>query len=82
MVRDVQPDHVHSYIHTRVNEGQENESEPSNATKRSRYRHVRAFFSWAVEVPTVVGTRDPAGHMAHRTSKRIVQTIWLRAQGP
>jgi integrase len=49
MVRDVQPDHVHSYIHARVNEGQANESEPSNATKRSRYRHVRAFFSWAVE---------------------------------
>jgi len=49
MVRDVQPDHVHSYIHARVNEGQENEREASNATKRSRYRHVRAFFSWAVE---------------------------------
>jgi integrase len=49
MVRDVQPDHVHSYIHACVNEGQENESKPSNATKRSRYRHVRAFFSWAVE---------------------------------
>jgi integrase len=49
MVRDVQLDHVHSYIHARVNEGQANESEPSNATKRSRYRHVRAFFSWAVE---------------------------------
>ncbi|WP_263835316.1 tyrosine-type recombinase/integrase [Salinibacter sp.] len=49
MVRDVQPDHVHSYIHARVNEGQANEGEPSNATERSRYRHVRAFFSWAVE---------------------------------
>jgi len=48
-VRDVQPDHVHSYIHARVNEEQANESEPSNATKRSRYRHVRAFFSWAEE---------------------------------
>jgi integrase len=49
MVRDVQPDHVHSYVHARVNEGQDSEREASNATKRSRYRHVRAFFSWAVE---------------------------------
>jgi integrase len=49
MVRDVQPDHVHSYVYARVHEGQENEREASNATKRSRYRHVRAFFSWAVE---------------------------------
>ena len=49
MMRDVQPDHVHSYVHARVNEGQANESDPSNATKRSRYRHVRAFFSWAEE---------------------------------
>jgi site-specific recombinase XerD len=47
MVRDVQPDPVHSYIYARVNEGQSNEREASNATKRSRYRHVRAFFSWA-----------------------------------
>jgi integrase len=49
VMRDVQPDHVHSYIHARVNEGQANEGEASNATKRSRYRHVRAFFSWAVD---------------------------------
>jgi integrase len=49
MMRDVQPDHVHSFVHARVNEGQANESAPSNATKRCRYRHVRAFFSWAVE---------------------------------
>jgi len=49
MVRDVQPDHVHSYVYARVNEGKANESDPSNATKRSRYRHVRAFFSWAAE---------------------------------
>ena len=49
MMRDVQPDHVHSYIHARVNEGQANESAPSNATVRSRYRHVQAFFSWAEE---------------------------------
>lgn len=47
MMRDVQPDHVHRYVHIRVNEGQANEGEASNATKRSRYRHVRAFFSWA-----------------------------------
>jgi integrase len=47
MMRDVQPDHVHSYVHARVNVGQTNEGEASNATKRSRYRHVRAFFSWA-----------------------------------
>jgi len=47
MMRDVQPDQVHSYVHARVNEGQANEGEASNATKRSRYRHVRAFFSWA-----------------------------------
>ena len=47
MMRDVQPDHIHSYVHARVNEGQANEGEASNATKRSRYRHVRAFFSWA-----------------------------------
>ena len=45
MMRDVQPDHVRSYLNARVNEGQANESAPSNATKRSRYRHVRAFFS-------------------------------------
>jgi integrase len=49
MVRDVQPDHVHSYINARVNEGQKDESPPSNATMRSRYRHVKAFFSWAVK---------------------------------
>ncbi|MCS3676231.1 integrase [Salinibacter ruber] len=49
MMRDVQPDHVHSYVHARVNEGQSNESTPSNATKRSRHRHVKAFFSWAEE---------------------------------
>ena len=49
MMRDVQPDHVRSYLNARVNEGQANESAPSNATKRSRYRHVRAFFSWAEE---------------------------------
>ncbi|MCS4180183.1 integrase [Salinibacter ruber] len=49
IMRDVQPDHVHSYIRAKVNEGQANESEPSNATKRSRYRHVRAFLSWAEE---------------------------------
>ena len=49
MMRDVQPDHVHSYVHARVNEGQANEGDASNATKRSRYRHVRAFFSWAEE---------------------------------
>jgi integrase len=49
MVRDVTRDHVHSYVHARVNVGQKNESEASNSTKRSRYRHVRAFFSWAVE---------------------------------
>jgi len=49
MVRDVKPDHVHSYLHAKVNQGQENERAPSNATKRSRYRHVRAFFSWADE---------------------------------
>lgn len=49
MMRDVQPDHIHSYIHARVNEGQSNESAPSNATKRSRHRHVKAFFSWAEE---------------------------------
>ena len=49
MMRDVQPNHVHSYIHARVNEGQANESAPSNATMRSRYRHVKAFFSWAEE---------------------------------
>ena len=49
MMRDVQPDHVHSHVHARVNEGQANEGEASNATKRSRYRHVRAFFSWAEE---------------------------------
>ena len=45
----MQPDHVHSYVHARVNEGQANEGDASNATKRSRYRHVRAFFSWAEE---------------------------------
>ena len=45
----MQPDHVRSYLNARVNEGQANESAPSNATKRSRYRHVRAFFSWAEE---------------------------------
>ena len=49
MVRDVTADHVHSYIHARVNVGKKNESEASNSTKRSRYRHVRAFFSWAVQ---------------------------------
>lgn len=49
MMRDVQPDHVHSYVHARVNVGQADEGEASNATKRSRYRHVRAFFSWASE---------------------------------
>jgi integrase len=49
MVRDVQPDHVHGYVYDRVNRGSENEREASNATKRSRYRHVRAFFSWAVK---------------------------------
>ena len=43
MMRDVQPDHVRSYLNARVNEGQANESAPSNATKRSRYRHVRAL---------------------------------------
>ena len=49
MMRDVQPDHVRSYLNARVNEGQANEGDASNATKRSRYRHVRAFFSWAEE---------------------------------
>ncbi|MCS3632649.1 integrase [Salinibacter ruber] len=49
MMQDVQPDHVHSYVQARVNEGQSNESTPSNATKRSRHRHVKAFFSWAEE---------------------------------
>ena len=48
-VRDVQPDHIHSYIRARVNKGKKNASPPSNATVRSRYRHVSAFFSWAVE---------------------------------
>lgn len=49
MMRDVQSDHVRGYIRAPVNTGQANEGKPSNATKRSRYRHVRSFFAWAVE---------------------------------
>ena len=46
-VRDVAPEHVRSYVHAPKKRG---DQEPvSNATKRSRYRHVRAFFGWAVE---------------------------------
>jgi len=40
MVRHVTSGHLRPYIHS---------AEVSNATQRSRYRHVRAFFSWAVE---------------------------------
>jgi hypothetical protein len=45
MVRDSKPDHVHSYVHASKKYG----GAPANATKRSRYRHVRDFFSWAVD---------------------------------
>jgi len=49
MVRDVEPKHVRSYIHAPVHVGTKNERAASNATKRSRHRHIQAFFSWAVE---------------------------------
>jgi integrase len=46
-VRDVTPEHIRSYVNAPKKRG---DNEPvSNATKRSRYRHIAAFFSWAVE---------------------------------
>jgi site-specific recombinase XerD len=45
MIRDVEPNHIHNYVHA----SKKNGGAPSNATKRSRYRHVRDFFSWAVD---------------------------------
>lgn len=44
-LRDVQPKHVRAYVG-----GTDKNGKPiSNATKRSRYRHVRAFLNWSRE---------------------------------
>ena len=40
MVRHVTGAHIRPYVH---------EAEVTNATQRSRYRHIRAFFSWVVD---------------------------------
>jgi len=55
MMRDVQPDHIRSYLHACVNEGQANESAPSNArsgaataTSGRSSRGQRRTSSWTI----------------------------------
>jgi integrase len=69
MIRDVQPEHIRDYINARANVGQQNESSPSNATRRSRYRHVRAFFSWA-ENEQLVDETPVGGGLKPRTEEK------------
>lgn len=51
MVRYITPEQVRTYIHAPKNwdEPKKKHEDVTNATKRSRYRHLRAFFSWAVD---------------------------------
>ena len=48
MLKALRADHLHPYIHTHT-ESDSRADTLSSATKRKRYRHLRAFLNWLVE---------------------------------
>lgn len=49
MLHTVGPEHIRPYVYTYTSEDRDRVEEPSNATKRKRYRHVRVFMNWLLD---------------------------------